>query len=114
MTAAWNAIRLDARSILFHAGAAVVTAAVMAAAVDPANSRLALAVCGMALAFTAALVSPQLLLYVLIVWLGALGLIRRVASLEFPAGANDPLLLIEAVAVGALVFAAMFRNGFSG
>jgi hypothetical protein len=113
MTAVWNAIRLDARSILFHAGAAVVTAAVMAAAVDPANSRLALAVCGMALAFTAALVSPQLLLYVLIVWLGALGLIRRVASLEFPAGANDPLLLIEVVAVGALVLASVFRGGFS-
>jgi hypothetical protein len=115
MTAAWSAVRVEARTILFHVGAAVVVTAVMAATVaNPATSRLVLAICGMAFAVAAALVAPRLLLYVLIVWLGALGIVRRLASLTFPAGTNDPLLLIEAVAVGALVLAAIFRGGFSG
>lgn len=115
MTAVWNAMRVEARTILFHVGAAVVVAAVMAATVaNPADTRLVLAICGMAFAVASALVAPRLLLYVLVVWLGSLGLVRRVASLAFPAGANDPLLMIEAVAVGALVLAAIFRGGFSG
>jgi len=58
--------------------------------------------------------SPRHLIYGLIVWLAALGLIRRLVSTISPAGPLDPLLVVAPVAVATLIVAAKedgaFRN----
>jgi hypothetical protein len=113
VTRSWRSVpRVAASEVAFHIAAALIATALMAQAVSDVGSvRLVLAVSGMCLAFAAALVAPRALLYLLIIWLGVLGLTRRVTSLAFPGGPSDPLLLIEAVAVGALVLTATARGG---
>jgi hypothetical protein len=103
-----------AHRILVHVGAAVAAAGVMAeVTTNDGNARVALAVSATALAVAAAFVAPRAVLYGLVVWLAGLGFVRRVISVAFPAGANDPLLLVEAATVGALVLAAAARGGFN-
>jgi hypothetical protein len=57
--------------------------------------------------------SPRSLLYGLVVWLAALGLVRRLAAEFSPAPQSDPLLLVEAAAIGILLIVAAARGAFS-
>jgi hypothetical protein len=56
--------------------------------------------------------SPRALFFALVVWLFALGTTRRVVSLDTPRGALDPLLVVEPIAVAALVLAAVRSGAF--
>jgi hypothetical protein len=78
----------------------------------PEGARLALAVaCGLAL-FAVGLVSPRLLVYVLVVWLAALGAARRLLTEISPPGGSDVLLLVAPTGVFALLLAARARGAF--
>jgi hypothetical protein len=96
-------------------GAAGVFAAtvVLAGAASPTHTRAALTVAGIWLVAGIGLAVPEALLFVLVPWLVVLGSVRRIASLAFPAGHADPLLLIAPTAVAVLFLAAVARKGLS-
>jgi hypothetical protein len=72
--------------------------------------RLVLVAAAMMLALAAAQQAPRALIAGLAVWLPALGLVRRL--LDVSGGtAYDPLLLVEPLVLGALVFATANRMG---
>jgi len=55
---------------------------------------------------------PRALLLLVVVWLFALGTIRRVASLDTPPSGLDPLLVVGVLAVGMLLLLASRRGAF--
>jgi len=79
---------------------------------SPAVARLTLAFAALWLLAALGFAAPRSLLFVLVGWLALLGVIRRVASLEFAPGHTDPLLLVGPVAVAVLLLAAFARGGF--
>lgn len=81
-------------------------------AVSPESLRLALLASGVLLVAGVALVAPRATLYALVVWLVALGLVRRVLTGYVPGDGVDPLLLLQPIAVGALVVVAAMRGAF--
>jgi type IV secretory pathway TrbD component len=83
------------------------------ALVDPNRAHLVMAGGIIAVLVGIGLRSPRSLLYGLVVWLAALGLVRRLASEFSPAPQSDPLLLVEAAAVGVLLVGAAARGAFS-
>jgi hypothetical protein len=83
------------------------------ALVDPTRARLVMAGAVMAVLVGIGLRSPKSLLYGLVVWLAALGLVRRLASEFSPAPQSDPLLLVEAAAVGILLIVSVARGAFA-
>jgi hypothetical protein len=83
------------------------------ALVDPTRAHLVMAGAIIAVLVGIGLRSPRLLLYGLVVWLAALGLVRRLAAEFSPAPQSDPLLLVEAAAVGVLLIVAAARGAFS-
>jgi hypothetical protein len=89
-------------------GAAVLTVAYLSA--EPSQLRTAVAVAVILLAGAIGIVWPERLLYGLVGWLVALGLVRRVLTLAAPAHGPDPLLLVEPVAVAILLVAAAQRG----
>jgi len=82
------------------------------ALVDPTRARLVMAGAVVAVLVGIGLRSPKSLLYGLVVWLAALGFVRRLASEFSPAPQSDPLLLVEAAAVGILLTVAVARGAF--
>ncbi|MGZ4418090.1 MAG: hypothetical protein ACXVRV_07935, partial [Gaiellaceae bacterium] len=83
------------------------------ALVDPTRAHLVMAGAVIAVLVGIGLRSPRSLLYGLVVWLVALGLVRRLAAEFSPAPQSDPLLLVEAAAVGVLLIVAAARGAFS-
>lgn len=80
---------------------------------NPSLLRLGFAACVGALVLGLGLRSPRPLLYGLVMWLTALGLVRRLFSIEFAsAGPADPLLLIYPLALLVLLVAAADRGAF--
>lgn len=56
--------------------------------------------------------APTKTLLALMIWLAALGFLRRVVSGYAPAGGNDPLLLVEPLILALLVAVAVGRGAF--
>lgn len=83
------------------------------ALVDPTQARLVMAGAVIAVLVGIGLRSPRALLYGLVVWLAALGLVRRLAAEFSPAPQSDPLLLVEAAAVGILLIVGAARGAFA-
>src|SRR4051794_36734227 len=69
--------------------------AVAAGTTSPTVARFTLALATLWLLACLGFAAPRSLLYVLIVWLAALGFARRLASVAFAPGHTDPLLLVE-------------------
>lgn len=83
------------------------------ALVDPTKARLAIAGSVMAVLVGVGIRSPRALLYGLIVWLAALGVVRRLAADLGPAPQSDPLLAVEALAIAILVVVAVARGALN-
>jgi type IV secretory pathway TrbD component len=81
--------------------------------VDPTKARLAIAGGVMAVLVGIGIRSPRALLYGLVVWLAALGLVRRLAADLGPVPQSDPLLVVEAAAIGILLVVAGARGAFN-
>lgn len=81
---------------------------------DPSRGRFVMAAGTIVLVAGIGVRAPRALLYGVVVWLGALGLLRRVASEFSPAPQSDPLLLVEATAIAILLAVAAVRGAFSG
>jgi hypothetical protein len=79
---------------------------------DPSRGRFVMAAAAIALVAGIGVRAPKALLYGLVLWLGALGLVRRLASQFGPAPQSDPLLLVEATAIVILVAVAAVRGAF--
>lgn len=91
-------------------GVAVVAGTMVA---DAYRFRAALAGCAIMLLVAIGLRAPRPLLFGLVAWLTALGLIRRLLSGFSSGGAADPLLLIGPVCLIVLAVAAYERGAFS-
>ena len=87
------------------------SATVAAGMTSPTVARLTLALAALWLLASLGFAAPRSLLYVLVGWLAVLGFARRLTSVEFAPGHTDPLLLVEPVAVGVLLLAAIGRGG---
>jgi hypothetical protein len=112
MTKTAGAHVLPRVDLLFIGLAAVLGSATVAAGMtSPTVARLMLALAALWVLATLGFAAPRSLLYVLVGWLAVLGFARRVASVEFAPGHADPLLLVEPVAVGVLLLAAIGRGG---
>lgn len=117
-----HAARMQLQSRMPRADRETVTVAAIAVAAsvvagrmvgDPSLLRLGFAACVAAFVLGLGLKNPRPLLYGLIAWLAALGLIRRLLSVEFSsAGPADPLLLIYPLALLVLLAAAADRGAF--
>jgi hypothetical protein len=83
------------------------------ALVDPTRAHLVMAGAFIAVLVGIGLRSPRSLLYGLVVWLAALGLVRRLAAEFSPPPQSDPLLLVEGAAVGILLIVATARGAFA-
>jgi hypothetical protein len=83
------------------------------ALVDPTRARFVIAAAVIAVLVGIGVRSPRSLVYGLVSWLVALGLVRRLASELSPIPQSDPLLLVEAAAVGVLLIVAAARGAFS-
>jgi hypothetical protein len=84
------------------------------AVVDPSRARLVIAGTLIAALIGIATRSVRWLLYGLVVWLTALGFVRRLASEISPQPQSDPLLVVEAAAVVILLLVAARRGAFAG
>jgi hypothetical protein len=83
------------------------------ALVDQTRAHLVMAGAFIAVLVGIGLRSPRSLLYGLVVWLVALGFVRRLAAEFSPAPQSDPLLLVEGAAVGILLIVAAARGAFA-
>jgi hypothetical protein len=81
---------------------------------DPSRGRFVMAGAAIALVAGIGVRAPRALLYGVVFWLGALGLLRRVASQFGPPPQPDPLLLVEAIAIMILLAVAAARGAFGG
>jgi hypothetical protein len=81
--------------------------------VDPTKARLAIAASVMAVLIGIGIRSPRALLYGLVVWLAALGVVRRLAADLGPAPQSDPLLVVEAMAIAILLVVAIARGALN-
>ena len=84
------------------------------ALVDPTKARLAIAASVIAVLVGVGIRSPRALLYGLVVWLAALGVVRRLAADLGPAPQSDPLLVVEAVGIAILLIVAFARGALNG
>jgi hypothetical protein len=102
--------RVERGSLLV--GAAVVLASLVFARMLTDPHQLRLAVVGLAILLAVAFAgsSPIRLLYALVVWLTALGFLRRTLNVISPEPHVDPLLLVGPFAIGVL-FVAAAKNG---
>jgi hypothetical protein len=74
--------------------------------------RVVLALLAAAALVICAVVAPRAVLYGLVVWLFALGLVRRLAGTVGPGGPLDPLLLVGPVVLTALVASTIAKSSF--
>lgn len=94
-------------------GLAVLSAAAFGGAVvDPRLLRITIVAAFMVLTLGLASVDPDKVLVGLMVWLAALGMLRRVLSQISAVGPADPLLLVAPFALGVLVFHAAQEGAF--
>jgi hypothetical protein len=95
--------------------AAIVLVCVMAgmAAADETRVRFAVAAALLLLLAGVGHRTPRPLVFGLVMWLAALGLVRRVFSEFSPGGGADPLLLVGPVAILTLTLTAYERGAFS-
>jgi hypothetical protein len=107
MTGAIGFLRGSARGGAMVALAALSIIVVAYVSADPSQLRTAVAVGSILLVAAIGLAWPDRLLYILAVWLVALGLVRRVLTLAAPAAGRDPLLLVEPAAVALLLLVAL-------
>lgn len=109
----WGRRRPISSSLLLAAAASVCLLAGWLVA-HPVGLRLAVA--GAALALVAGLgaIEPRSLLYGLVIWLAALGLVRRLIAASSQAATLDPLLLVAPVALAVLAVVAAERGAFRG
>jgi hypothetical protein len=81
---------------------------------DPTKARVVIAASVMAVLVGVGIRSPRALLYGLVVWLAALGVVRRLAADLGPAPQSDPLLVVEVVAIAILLVVAIARGALNG
>jgi hypothetical protein len=81
--------------------------------IDPHRSRLALAAAAACLLGGVGLVGARTTLYALVIWLAALGLVRRLTYDLSPVGEADFLLLVGPFAIGVLLIAARPQGAFA-
>jgi hypothetical protein len=79
---------------------------------NPVSLRIAIAASIGALVLGIGLLAPRKLLLGLVVWLAALGLVRRLVSELGPSAQADPLLLVGPLAMAVLVVAAAEKGAF--
>lgn len=79
---------------------------------EPASLRYALVVALLLVVIGVGIRAPKATLYALVVWLSALGLIRRLVSGFTPPTGADPLLLLGPLTLGVLVIVAASRGAF--
>jgi hypothetical protein len=103
MTAAIALARGGGRALVGAGIAAIALVAVVYTASQPQELRAAVTVALVLLATAVGLVWPEQLLYGVVVWLVALGFVRRVLTLVVPPHGPDPLLLVEPAAVALLL-----------
>lgn len=109
MTAALALVRGTVRGTVVAGLATLALAAVAYAAAEPSELRAAVAIGSVLLAAAIGLAWPEGLLYTLVLWLVALGFVRRVLTLVAPEHGSDPLLLVEAAAVAILLLVTVYR-----
>lgn len=83
-----------------------------ASVLDPRGFRIGLAAALIAIVLGVGMWAPRHLLYALVVWLAALGTIRRLVSEVSPPGHADALLLVGPAGIGVLLVVAMHTDGF--
>jgi hypothetical protein len=103
MTAAVAVARGGGRALVGLGIASIVLVAVVYTASQPSELRTAVTIALVLLAVAVGLAWPEQLLYGIVVWLVALGFVRRVLTLVEPAHGSDPLLLVEPAAVAVLL-----------
>lgn len=103
MTAAVALARGGSRALVGVGFAAIALVAVVYTASQPEELRAAVTIALVLLATAVGLVWPEQLLYGVVVWLVALGFVRRVLTLVVPPHGPDPLLLVEPAAVALLL-----------
>jgi hypothetical protein len=103
---------VDVRTLLLGVG--VLMACLLAARLltEPRELRLAVLGAAVALVFGLSAVSSARLLFGLVVWLTALGFLRRVLNVISPTPHADPLLLVGPLAIVILFIAAARRGAF--
>lgn len=106
--------RPSAGSVLVAILGLVVLAATARAASHPEGLRLALAVAAVVLLAGVGLVVPRASLYLLVAWLPALGLVRRLLDAVAPAPRADPLLLVAPLGIAVLLVLAFAAGAFRG
>src|SRR5687767_9947455 len=74
--------------------------------------RVVLALIAAAALVVCAVAAPRAVLYGLVVWLFALGLVRRLVGTVGPSGPLDPLLLVGPVVLATLVASTTARSTF--
>ncbi len=79
---------------------------------DPNSNRIVMAGAALLALVGLGLFAPRRLLFALLLWLAALGLIRRLGSVVAVRGELDPFLAVGPAAVGVLLLAAWERGGF--
>jgi hypothetical protein len=80
---------------------------------DPVRLRIGVAVAAVLAVFGLAFRAPRLLLPVTVVWLAALGMVRRLISQVAPIAHSDPLLVIGPLALVLLVLLARDAGAFA-
>jgi hypothetical protein len=79
---------------------------------DPDRLRLALAATALLLAAGVGFVAPRWLLFGIVVWLAALGFVRRLVTEIAPPGEADPLLVVAPVAILVLLLVSIDGGAF--
>lgn len=92
--------------------AAVVSAVAGCLVIQAFFFRVVLALIAAAVLVVCAVAAPRAVLYGLVVWLFALGLVRRLVGTVGPSGPLDPLLLVGPVVLATLVASTTARSSF--
>ncbi|HZQ64813.1 MAG TPA: hypothetical protein VFA66_06275 [Gaiellaceae bacterium] len=109
MSAAVAAARSGSRTVAVLGAVAIAVSAIAYTAAEPTQLRTAVTLGAVLLAAAIGLSRPEPLLYVVVVWLVALGFVRRVLTLVVASHGSDPLLLVEPAAVALLLLVTASR-----
>lgn len=103
MTAAVALARGGGRALVGLGIASIALVAIVYTASEPSQLRTAVTITLVLLATAVGVARPEQLLYGVVIWLVALGFVRRVITLVVPPHGPDPLLLVEPAAVALLL-----------
>jgi hypothetical protein len=101
---------IDVQTLLMGLGLVLACVIVARLLTDPRDLRLAIVGTAVALGIGLSAVAPVRLLFGLVVWLTALGLLRRTLNMITPPPHADPLLVVGPIAI-AILFVAAVRAG---